>query len=66
MEIDVNKLKDLREERALSMRELAELAGVQHNTIYRIEHGQKNIMPRTLRNLAVALDVEPRELRDMQ
>jgi transcriptional regulator with XRE-family HTH domain len=62
MEIDVNKLKELREKRALSMRELAERAGLRHNTIYRIEHGQKNVMPRTVRKLAAALDVEPAKL----
>ncbi len=62
MEIDVKKLKELREARALSMRELAAAAGVGHNTIYRIEHGQKNVLPRTIRHLAAALGVEPREL----
>ena len=62
MEIDVEKLKELREARALSLRELANEAGVGHNTIYRIEHGQGNVLPRTVRRLAKALDVEPREL----
>ncbi len=62
MEIDVEKLKELREARALSMRELGTAAGVGHNTIYRIEHGQKNVLPRTIRRLAAALDVDPREL----
>jgi transcriptional regulator with XRE-family HTH domain len=37
MEISVEKLKELREARALSLRELANEAGVGHNTIYRIE-----------------------------
>ena len=62
MEIDVEKLKELREARALSLRELANEAGVGHNTIYRIEHGQGNVLPRTVRRLAKALGVEPREL----
>jgi transcriptional regulator with XRE-family HTH domain len=62
MEIDVEKLKMLREARALSLRELANEAGVGHNTIYRIEHGQGNVLPRTVRRLAKALGVEPREL----
>ncbi len=66
MEIDVHKLRELREDRALSMRELAGLAGMQHNTIYRIEAGQKSVQPRTLRKLAAALGVEPRELRVKQ
>jgi len=62
MEIDVEKLKELREARALSLRELANEAGVGHNTIYRIEHGQGNVLPRTVRRLAKALSVETREL----
>jgi transcriptional regulator with XRE-family HTH domain len=62
MEINVEKLKELREARALSLRELANEAGVGHNTIYRIEHGQRNVLPRTVRRLAKALGVEPREL----
>jgi transcriptional regulator with XRE-family HTH domain len=62
MEINVERLKELREARALSLRELANVAGVGHNTIYRIEHGQVNVLPRTVRRLAKALGVEPREL----
>jgi transcriptional regulator with XRE-family HTH domain len=62
VEIDVQKLKELREARALSLRELANEAGVGHNTIYRIEHGQENALPRTVRRLAKALGVQPREL----
>ena len=58
----MEKLKELREARALSLRELANEAGVGHNTIYRIEHGQGNVLPRTVRRLAKALRVEPREL----
>jgi transcriptional regulator with XRE-family HTH domain len=57
------KLKELREDRAYSIRELAELAGVHYNTIHRIEHGQGSVHPRTQRKLAAALGVEPRELR---
>ena len=60
----MKRLRELREEQALSMRDLAERAGLTHNTIYRIEAGQKNVQPRTLRMLARALGVEPRDLRD--
>ena len=63
MEIDRVRLKELREDRAYSARELAELAGVNYRTVLRIEHGQENVQPRTLRKLAAALGVEPRELR---
>ena len=58
----MEKLKELREAQALSLRELANEAGIGHNTIYRIEHGQGNVLPRTVRRLAKALGVEPREL----
>ena len=58
----MEKLKELRQARALSLRELANEAGVGHNTIYRIEHGQGNVLPRTVRRLAKALGVEPRDL----
>jgi transcriptional regulator with XRE-family HTH domain len=62
MEVDVNRLQDLREARALSQRELAALAGVGHNTIYRIERGYTKVLPRTVRKLARALEVEPLDL----
>ena len=62
LEIDVQRLRELREERALSHRELAALAGVGHNTIYRIENGQSEVIPRTVRRLAGALGVEPKEI----
>jgi transcriptional regulator with XRE-family HTH domain len=62
MEVNVEKLRELREARALSMRELAERSGVTHQTIYRLEHGQRNAHPRTVRHLAEALGVEPLEL----
>lgn len=62
VEVDVQKLKKLREDRALSLRELSEAAGVGHNTIYRLEHGQGSAIPRTVRRLAAALNVEPRDI----
>jgi transcriptional regulator with XRE-family HTH domain len=64
MEVDHMKLKELREDQSYSARELAEMAGVNYRTVLRIEHGQTKVQPRTLRKLAAALGVEPRELRD--
>ena len=55
-------MKELRRRRVLSMRELEELSGVSHNTIWRIESGQQGAHPRTIRKLAKALGVEPEEL----
>ena len=57
------KLRELREDHSLSTRELAELAGVHRHTIIRLENEQGGAHPRTLRKLAQALGVEPRELR---
>jgi transcriptional regulator with XRE-family HTH domain len=50
-------------EDALARHQLAELAGVNYRTVLRIESGQDSVQPRTLRKLAAALGVEPRELR---
>jgi len=60
--IDVDKLKRLREERALSLRELAEVSGVSHTTIWEHERGKVGAHPRTIRLLAQALGVSPRDL----
>ena len=57
------KLREVREDRTLSIRELAELAGVHYNTILRLENNKGGAHPRTIRRLAEALGVEPRELR---
>jgi DNA-binding XRE family transcriptional regulator len=62
MEVDTEKLKELRRRRVLSMRELEELSGVSHNTIWRIESGRQGAHPRTIRKLAEALGMEPEEL----
>jgi HTH-type transcriptional regulator, competence development regulator len=63
MEVDGVKLRELRLDRAYSAQDLAKLAGVNYRTILRLEHGQSEAQPRTLRKLAAALGVEPRELR---
>ena len=62
MEVNVKRLKELRRERVLSLRELEELSGVSYNTIWRIEDGRQGAHPRTVRKLAEALDVHPSQL----
>ncbi len=58
------RLRELREEKAYSQRELAARAGVGADTVYRLERSDKaKAHPRTIRKLAEALGVEPRELR---
>jgi len=44
------------------LRELAGISDVPHNVIWRIEAGRQGAQPRTIRKLASALGVEPREL----
>ncbi len=63
MEVNGVKLKELRLDQALSAQDLAVRAGVNYRTILRLEHGQTGAQPRTLRKLAEALGVEPRELK---
>jgi transcriptional regulator with XRE-family HTH domain len=62
MEVDAMQLRKLRERRALSLRELSALSGVNYNSIWRIEVGRTGAKPRTVRRLAAALGVEPHEL----
>ena len=58
----MNRLAELRERHALTLRELAEMSGVAADTINQIELGHRKARPSTLRKLAKALDVEVREL----
>jgi transcriptional regulator with XRE-family HTH domain len=62
MEVNVERLKDLRRERVLSLRELEEVSGVSYNTIWRLVDGRQGAHPRTVRKLAEALGVQPSEL----
>ena len=58
----MERLRELRRERALALRELGELSGVSLQTIWRIEAGRQGAHPRTIRKLAQALGVQPAEL----
>jgi transcriptional regulator with XRE-family HTH domain len=62
MRVNAERLRELRRERVLSLRELEEKSGVSYNTIWRIEDGRQGAHPRTIRKLAEALQVEPSEL----
>ena len=62
MEVDVHKLKQLREDRVLSQRELAREAGLAQGTVWRLENGFEQAHPRTIRKIAGVLGVEPKEL----
>ena len=58
----MDRLKALRHQRVLTLRELEQRSGVAYNTIWHLENGKRGAQPRTLRKLARALDVEPEEL----
>jgi transcriptional regulator with XRE-family HTH domain len=62
VEVDMAKLKELRDRRVLTLHELEERSGVAYNTIWRLENGKTGAQPRTIRKLAKALGVEPEEL----
>ena len=48
----------------LSITELSERAGVGRDTIINLEHGRTQANPRTVRALAGALGISPRQLVD--
>ena len=58
----MRKLRELRQRRVLTLRELGEYSGVSYNTIWRLENGRGGAQPRTIRKLAAALGVQPEEL----
>ncbi len=58
----MQRLRALRQQRVLTLRELEERSGVAYNTIWHLENGKRGAQPRTLRKLAGALGVKPEEL----
>jgi transcriptional regulator with XRE-family HTH domain len=63
VKIDGGKVRATRERRFFSQRELASKAGVNHNTVWRIEGGGAvEVHPRTIRKIAEALSVDPTSL----
>jgi transcriptional regulator with XRE-family HTH domain len=61
MEVDVEKLQELRIDKGWSLRQLAEAAGIHRNTLWKIEHGG-NATPATLKKLGDVLGVRASEL----
>ena len=51
-----------RRRRGLTQRQLGEISGVAHTTVQRLESLSRGAYPQTLRKLATALRVEPRDL----
>jgi transcriptional regulator with XRE-family HTH domain len=61
VELDVNKLKRLRNQRVWTIERLAAEAGVSKNTVSKAERGG-SVYPSSVHKLASALGVEPSEL----
>ena len=60
--VDGDRLRELREDKMLSQTELATMAGITQAAISGFELGTRTAQPRTVRKVAAALGVEPREL----
>ena len=62
MRVDSEKLKKLREDKVLTMKQTAELSGVSYNTLYRLEHGKTGARQKSIKALARVYGVAPQEL----
>jgi transcriptional regulator with XRE-family HTH domain len=60
--VNGERLRQLRREQALSQRDLSGITGIAHDSISQLETGKREAQPRTIRKLAEALGIEPREL----
>lgn len=58
----LTRLRELRQRAAMSQADLADRARVARTTIIRLEQGDPNVQPSTLRKLSRALHVKPTEL----
>lgn len=57
-----DRIKSARERRVIGQAELARMAGLSQNTLWRIENGSRSPRPATIRKIATILKIEPREL----
>ena len=61
-EVNGQRLRELRVEKALSLRALGERSGVAFDAINKLENSKRPARLATIRKLADALGVEPKEL----
>ena len=61
-EINGRRLRQLRLERALTQHDLCQMTGMSEDALSRLENELRRARPSTIRRLADALEVEPREL----
>lgn len=64
--VKLTRLRSARERAALTQRELAARAGVNYVQISRIERGDVEPYPSTVRKLAAALNVAPSDLMESE
>lgn len=64
MRANGERLRQIRLEQALSQRDLSRMTGVAHDSISQLETGKREAQPKTIRKLAEALEVEPKELME--
>jgi transcriptional regulator with XRE-family HTH domain len=62
VEVDGQKIRRLRKQRVWLIGDLAKESGVHRNIISKLENDNGGAYPETIRKLAEALGVEPREL----
>jgi transcriptional regulator with XRE-family HTH domain len=62
VEINGQRLREIRREKAIERKELEEMSGVHFATIVRIELGQSTARLATAKKIADALGVEPAEI----
>ncbi len=58
------QLREARARRLLSVRKLAEAAGVAPATVYHIEHAKTTPSFRAIRDISAALDVDPLDIEE--
>jgi transcriptional regulator with XRE-family HTH domain len=56
------KLGDARRKKRLSVRRLAEAAGVAPATVYHLEHGRTSPSFRAIRDISAALEMDPLDI----
>lgn len=64
--LDERSLRELRAERLMTIRELAQLAGVAPSTIYLIESGRSIPHLAVVRRIAAALKVDPQQVTEFR
>jgi transcriptional regulator with XRE-family HTH domain len=57
-----DRLKEIRQRKLMSQRDLAEKAGLSQNAVVQIENNRTEPHYRTLRKLVEALDIDPSDL----